>query len=107
MGPSCRGKKTAGPAPSGPRRSATQLIATEAEKQQKDVIAAVALQSVYKVQPTLVVSDALSEEGVEKKSESLYVELCSNLDYKVSGWVEHHRVSQHRSHTSVPNTYVP
>ena len=93
MGPSCRGKKTAGPAPSGSRRSATRLIATEAKKQQKDVIAAVALQTGYKVQPTLVASDVLSEEDVEKKSESLYVELCSNLDYKVSGWVEQYSVS--------------
>ena len=47
------------------------------------MIAAVALQTGYKPQTTLVVSDALSEEEVEKKSESVYAELCSNLDYKV------------------------
>ena len=47
------------------------------------MIAAVALQTGYKPQTTPVVSDALSEEEVEKKSESVYAELCSNLDYKV------------------------
>ena len=45
--------------------------------------AAVALQTGYKPLMTPVFSDALSEEEVEKKSESVYAELCSNLDYKV------------------------
>ena len=59
------------------------MSASDVKKKQKDVIAAVALQTDYKLLMTPVVSDALSEEEVEKKSESVYAELCSNLDYKV------------------------
>ena len=80
---SCRGKKSTGPATSGQRRPSAQLSASDVKKQQQDVIAAVALQTGYKPQTTPVVSDALSEKEVEKKSESVYAELCSNLDYKV------------------------
>ena len=85
MGTSHRGKKTAGPAPSGLRRSAKQFITTESKQQQKNVIATVALQTGYKVQPTPVVSDALSEEDMDKKSES-HVSVLKLLLLSVFCW---------------------
>ena len=86
----CRGKReskpsAAPPPPAGPRRSSSQP--SEADSR-RSILEAVAKQTGGKLveqtpPPETVVSDALSDEEVERKSKTIVGELSSNGDYKV------------------------
>ena len=86
----CRGKKdskpsAAPPPPAGSRRSSSQPSDADSKR---SILEAVAKQTggklVEQAPPTeMVVSDALSDEEVERKSKTIVGELASNGDYKV------------------------
>ena len=84
----CRGKKSGGLAPpAGNRRSSSQPA--DPKKDQQDLLATVAKKTGGQIPekdstPVVAVSDALSEEAVEKKSEAIIAELCSSNDFQVS-----------------------
>ena len=86
----CRGKRDSKPSsdpppPAGPRRPSSQPSDANAKR---SILEAVAKQTgvklVEQAPPTeTVVSDALSNEEVERKSKTIVEELSSNGDYKV------------------------
>ena len=82
----CRGKKSVGLALLAGKRSSSQPVDPKKEQQDRAAVAKKIGGQIPEKDstPVVAVSDVLSEEAVEKKSEAIIAELCSSNDFQVS-----------------------